>query len=87
MAILGLSEIEISVPHCPTHYSPAANGNVLGFLVHQNIRVSDIIVSDILDSYHLPIILHILDHIRIRNLSDPIKNSQIGFGFKASSQN
>jgi hypothetical protein len=35
--------------------------------------VSDVIVSDILDSDHLPIIFHILDHVKIRNLSDPIE--------------
>jgi hypothetical protein len=35
--------------------------------------VSDVIVSDILESDHLPIIFHILDHVKIRNLSDPIE--------------
>jgi hypothetical protein len=35
--------------------------------------VSDVIVSDILDSDHLPIIFHILDNVKIRNLSDPIE--------------
>jgi hypothetical protein len=36
-------------------------------------RVSDFIVSDILDSDHLPIIFHILYHINIRNLLEPIE--------------
>jgi hypothetical protein len=40
---------------------------------HQNIRVSDVTVCDILDSDHLPVIFHILDHMKIRNLSEPIK--------------
>jgi hypothetical protein len=35
--------------------------------------VSDVIVSDILDSEHLPIVFHILDHVKIRNLSEPIE--------------
>jgi hypothetical protein len=35
--------------------------------------VSDVIVSDILDSDHLPIIFHILDHVKIRNLSEPVE--------------
>jgi hypothetical protein len=35
--------------------------------------MSDVIVSDILDSDHLPIIFHILDHVKIRNLSDHIE--------------
>jgi hypothetical protein len=41
--------------------------------VYQNIGVSNVIVFDILDSDHLPIIFHILDHVKIRNLSDPIE--------------
>jgi hypothetical protein len=42
---------------------------VLDIVVHQNIRVSDVIVFDILDSDHLLIVLHILDHVKIRILS------------------
>jgi hypothetical protein len=44
---------------------------VLYIVIHQNIRLSDIIVSDILDSDHLPIIIHIQHHVKIRNLSEP----------------
>jgi hypothetical protein len=46
---------------------------VLDIVVHQNIRVSDVTVCDILDSDHLPVIFHILDHVKIRNLSEPIE--------------
>jgi hypothetical protein len=42
-------------------------------VVHQYIRVSDVIVSDILDSVHLPILFHILDHVKVRNLSEPVE--------------
>jgi hypothetical protein len=35
------------------------------------ISVSDVIVSDTLDTEHLPIVFHILDHVKIRNLSEP----------------
>jgi hypothetical protein len=35
--------------------------------------MSDVIVSDFFDSDHLPIIFPILDHVKIRNLSDPIE--------------
>jgi hypothetical protein len=35
--------------------------------------MSDVIVSHILNSDHLPIIFHIRDHFKIRNLSDPIE--------------
>jgi hypothetical protein len=45
------------------------NGDVLDILVHKNIRFSDVIVSDILDSDHLPIIFHILDHVRTKQIS------------------
>ncbi|PNF15438.1 hypothetical protein B7P43_G18173, partial [Cryptotermes secundus] len=41
-----------------------------------NSRVSnpsDVIVSDIFDSDHLPIVFHILDHVKIRKLSEPIE--------------
>jgi hypothetical protein len=63
------SVFEISAPQCPTHYSPRGNGDVLDIAVHKNIRLSN--VSDILDSDHLSIILHILDHVRTHNLSAP----------------
>jgi hypothetical protein len=45
------------------------NGDVLDIVVHQNTRVSDVIVFDILDSDNLPIVFHILDHGKIINLS------------------
>jgi hypothetical protein len=35
--------------------------------------VSDVILSDILDSDHIPIIFHILDHVKIRNLWEPVE--------------
>jgi hypothetical protein len=68
-----MNEFGISAPQCPTHYSHAGNGDVLDIAVHKNIRVSDVIVSDILDSDHLPIVFHILHHVKIRNLSEPIE--------------
>jgi hypothetical protein len=72
MALFDLSEFEVSAPQCPTH-SPPGNGDVLDIVVLQNIRVSDVIVSDILDSDHLPIIFDILDHVKIWDLSEPIE--------------
>jgi hypothetical protein len=41
-------------------------------VMHNNVRLSEVIVSDILESDHLPIIFHLLNHVRIRNLSDPV---------------
>jgi hypothetical protein len=54
--LFDVNEFEISTPQCPTHYSPAGKGDVLDIVVHQNIRLSDVTVSDILDSNHLPIV-------------------------------
>jgi hypothetical protein len=42
-------------------------------MIHPNSRVPDVIVSDTLDSDHLPIIFLTLDHAKIGNLSDPIE--------------
>jgi hypothetical protein len=67
------SEFEISAPLSPTHCSPAGNGDVLDIVVHQNVRLSEVIVSDVLDSIHLPILFHILDHVTTRNFSDMIE--------------
>jgi hypothetical protein len=46
---------------------------VLNIVVHRNVRLSDVIVSDVLDSDHVPIIFHIRDHVGTINLSDAIK--------------
>jgi hypothetical protein len=73
VALFDLSDFEISASKCPTHYSPAGNGDLLDIVVHQNVRMSDVIVSDILVSDHLPIIFYILDHVKIRNLSERIE--------------
>jgi hypothetical protein len=64
------SDLEISAPQCPTHYSPVGNGDVLDIVVHTNIRLSDVIVSEILDSDYLPIIFYILDHVRTKQMSE-----------------
>jgi hypothetical protein len=67
------NEFEITTPKCPTHYSPAGNGDILDIVVHQNIRLSDVTVSDILHSDHLPIIFYLLEHVKVSNLSKPIE--------------
>jgi hypothetical protein len=45
---------------------------MLDIVVHKNIIMSQVIVSDILDLDNLPIVFHILD-VKIRNLSEPIE--------------
>jgi hypothetical protein len=78
MVLFDSNEYEISAPQCPTHYSPAGNGEVLDTVVHQNITVSDVIVSDILYSDHLPVVLHILNHVKIKNFSEPVEKFRLG---------
>jgi endonuclease/exonuclease/phosphatase family metal-dependent hydrolase len=73
LQLFDISDFEISDPQYPTHYPPAGNGDVLDIVVHQNVRLSEVIVSDVLHSDHLPIIFHILDHVTITNLSDPVE--------------
>jgi hypothetical protein len=81
------SDFEISAPQCPTHYSPMGNGDVLDIVVHENIRLSDAIVSDILDSDHLPIIFNILDHVRTKQLSKPLEKFTDWERFQSLAQN
>jgi hypothetical protein len=45
-------------------YFPARNGDVLEIVGHQNMRLSVVVVSDILDSYHLPIEFYTLNHVK-----------------------
>jgi hypothetical protein len=74
--ILGLfnkNEFKISAPQCPTHYSPAENGDILDIVIHQNIRLSDVTVFYILDSDHLPILLYLMEHVKVRNPSKPVE--------------
>jgi hypothetical protein len=75
------SDFEISAPQCATYYYPVENVDILNIVMHKNIRLSDAIVSDILDSDHLPIIFHIMDHVR--KSRNHLKKLQIGSGFKA----
>jgi hypothetical protein len=69
--LLHIIEFEISAPQCPTHYCPVGNGDVLD-IMHKIVRLSEVIVSDILGPDHVLIVLHLLDRIRARNLSDPV---------------
>jgi hypothetical protein len=55
--LFDVNELKISVPQCPTHYSSAGNGDILDIVAHHSIKLSGVIVSDILDPSHLPIIL------------------------------
>jgi hypothetical protein len=73
LELFDMNDFKISATQYPTHYSHEGNGDVLDIVVHKNIKVSDVIVSDILYSDHIQIVFHILDHVKIRNFSEPIK--------------
>jgi hypothetical protein len=49
------------------------NGDMLDIMIQQNISMSDVIVSDILVSDYLLILFHILGHVKIMNLLEPIE--------------
>jgi hypothetical protein len=72
MKLLNLPHINelISAPHCPTHYCFVGMGNMLDIVVHKNIWLSEVIVSEILDSDHLPVVFHLLGYVRTQSLSD-----------------
>jgi hypothetical protein len=42
--LFDLDDFEISAPQCPTHYSPAGNGDVLDIVVHRNMKLSNVMV-------------------------------------------
>jgi hypothetical protein len=73
LQLFDASDLKMSAPQYPTHYFPVGNGDVLDIVVHKNIRLSNIIVSDILDSDNLSIIIHILDHVRTKTVSVPLE--------------
>jgi hypothetical protein len=67
-----INEFEISAPQGPTHYCPVGKCDVLDIVVHKNVRLSEVIISDIIDSDHLPTVFQLLDHVKSRSLSDPV---------------
>jgi hypothetical protein len=62
--LLHANDFDILVQKYSSHYSHAGNGDVLNIIVHKNSRLSGRVSSEILDSDHLPIIFHLLHHIR-----------------------
>jgi hypothetical protein len=73
MDLFNVNEFEISTPQYLTRYSPGGNGEVLDIVVRQNISLSAVIVSDTLDSHHVPVVSHILDHVKTKNLSESVE--------------
>jgi hypothetical protein len=64
---------ETSAPrYCP-HYKRYGRSYVVHILVHQKVRLSEVIVTDILDSDHLPIIFNILNPVRKKEALNPVE--------------
>jgi hypothetical protein len=50
------------------------NGDdVVDIVIHQNVRLSVVIVNDILDSDHLPIMFNTVDPVRTKEALDPVE--------------
>jgi hypothetical protein len=47
------TDFQISAPRYPTQYTPSENGGILVKMMHRNVRMSDVNVLEIVDSYHL----------------------------------
>jgi hypothetical protein len=45
----------------------------MDIVAHKNIRLSNVIVSDILYLDLLPVVFHILDHVRMTKHSEPLE--------------
>jgi hypothetical protein len=69
------SNFEISAPPYSTRHTPDGKGDVLHIVVHENVRLSEVIVTDFLGSDRLPIKFSILDPVRRREALDPVENS------------
>jgi hypothetical protein len=87
LQLFDASYFEISAPQCPTHYSSLGNGDELDIVVHKNSRLSNVILSDILDSDHLPIIFQILEHLGTKNVSAPLETFTVWERFQSLASN
>jgi hypothetical protein len=59
---------EISAPQHTTNFVPDGRGDVLYI-----VKLSKVRVLDIMDSDHVRIMFCILDHIKVREILDPVK--------------
>jgi hypothetical protein len=67
------SNFAISAPQQTTHFVSDGSGDVLEIVAHKDVRLSDVSVLDIMDSGHLPIRFCILDHVKAREILDPVE--------------
>jgi len=73
LTLLINNDFQISAPQYPTHYTSRGNRDILDIVIHQNVRLSEITVSDVLDSDCLPIFFNILVHISAREISPRVE--------------
>jgi hypothetical protein len=52
-------------------------------VIHQNVRLSDITISDVLDLGQLPVFFHIMDPVSARDISDPVETQKDWQRFKS----
>jgi hypothetical protein len=81
--LLHTNEFGGPAPQCPTHYSRVGNGDVLDTVVHKNVQLSEVTVSDILDSDHYQSFSTCWIMLEIGSFRTQLTNSQIGSSFKA----
>jgi len=53
--------------------TPRGNFDILDRVIHQNVRLSDVSVSDILEADQLKIFFHILNHVSARDTSAQVE--------------
>jgi hypothetical protein len=67
------SNFEISAPQHPTHFVSDGRGDVLDIVAHKDVWLSEVKMMDIMDSDNLPIMFCILDHVKAREILDPVE--------------
>jgi hypothetical protein len=80
-------DLEISSPQSSTRYNPVGTADIIDVSVHQedqNVRLSDVIVTDVLDSDYFPVMFTFLDSARAREASDRIEKFTCCHRFQAS---
>jgi hypothetical protein len=66
-------KFEILAPQHPTYFVANGRGDVLDIVVHKEVRLSEVRFLHIMDSDHLPIVFCILDHIKAREILNPVE--------------
>jgi hypothetical protein len=77
LTLLIKNDFQISAPPSPTHYMPRGN-DILNIVIHRDIRLSGVTMSDALDSDHLPIFFSILEQVCARDSSARVETHRLG---------